>query len=149
MNRPIKFRVWDTKREVVADVAIIHFDAKEGYVIVTDEYVWNEDPETGEAECQIMLSDCELMQYTGLKDKNGKEIYEGDILKLYFEEDKLEDWFWLSLKDEERERGYVYLEVKYPEIFAQALPDDFEVIGNIYENPELLNQLSEKGGKDE
>lgn len=77
-----------------------------------------------------------LMQYTGLKDKNGKEIYEGDILKM--------PSFNPELNIVRFDRGGFYLEpitgieshfwsdIKYAE------DDGSEVIGNIYENPELL-----------
>jgi uncharacterized phage protein (TIGR01671 family) len=68
-----------------------------------------------------------LMQYTGLKDKNGKEIYEGDILVhedfAYKKHKVLGVMQW-----EESSAG-----------FTQFYPiSKFEVIGNIYENPELL-----------
>ena len=71
-------------------------------------------------------SDYVVMQYTGLKDKNGKEIYEGDIIQFDFKgelktsvikEHSLDYCYWMSLPMGRRE---------------------YEVIGNIYENPELV-----------
>lgn len=63
-----------------------------------------------------------LMQYTGLKDKNGKEIYEGDIVySTYYRHNiEIEDIFTM------------YKWFDYPE------SEEFEIIGNIYENPELI-----------
>ena len=73
-------------------------------------------------------------QYTGLHDKNGKEIYEGDIVKSFFVD-----------TDEAGNEIYKYyiIEVKYDEILCSYKIDKFmnlEVIGNIYENKELLNE---------
>ena len=82
-----------------------------------------------------------LMQFTGLKDKNGKDIYEGDIIK-----------FWGSIPSDDPAYGYYEptMSVCYSEVWASFgftdggafLPfkqwDDMEIIGNIYENPELL-----------
>jgi len=63
----------------------------------------------------------ELMQYTGLKDKNGKEIYEGDIAQL---RELTFQVYWDS-----RQTGFNV---------GSLLAEMIEVIGNIYENPELL-----------
>lgn len=75
-----------------------------------------------------------IMQFTGLLDKQGKEIYEGDIVKNQF--DKISE---VKFETEEvgscgccyetfRGSGFIYRE-----------SGDVEIIGNIYENPELLN----------
>ena len=67
----------------------------------------------------------ELMQFTGLKDKNGKEIYEGDIVKYYNASVKSVEWY---------QGGFYLSGVSHNPIDE----NDVEVIGNIYENPELL-----------
>lgn len=96
------------------------------------------------------------LQFTGLKDKNGKEIYEGDILKYDFMFDggrtegkpdigivefgKVSDvsckhqGFGIISSDDNKE----YKSRKYGELLFRLLGWELEVIGNIYENPELL-----------
>lgn len=80
------------------------------------------------------------MQYTGLKDKNGKEIYEGDVVKCPFDgfgRNHLISWaddrggFWEEPISECRQFGYH---------FEGGNAQEIEVIGNIYENPELLEK---------
>lgn len=81
----------------------------------------------------------EIMQYTGLKDKNGKEIYEGDVVKFDYRQDEnfeivFEDGaFWIRSKYTE----YVSLH-EVIEICKRPNNWQIEVVGNIYDNPELL-----------
>ena len=76
--------------------------------------------------------DCELRQYTGPKDKNGVEIYDGSIVK-----DKLGNNFSISFNPEFC--AYFLYPKEDPEEFMAFYPDiDLTVIGNRYENPELL-----------
>jgi len=85
-----------------------------------------------------------LMQYTGLKDKNGKEIYEGDILKM----EKIVDNKKVTFSSSKRkETSYIVKWESYGWDVPSSLCSDnpgvrkiykHTIIGNIYENPELL-----------
>lgn len=81
-----------------------------------------------------------LMQCTGLKDKNGKLIYEKDIIRFYFDNDEIiavVEWdnnecrFYLNTTD--------YFKDKYVTDY-EIVKQEYEVIGNIYENAELLKE---------
>ena len=86
----------------------------------------------------------ELMQSTGLLDKNGQEIFEGDIVKRYkspFFKAKWEYQIETVIKEKAslllgRESGKNFGTIPFDSPFAKS--DSLEVLGNIYENPELL-----------
>ncbi len=102
--RTLKFRAWDKKGNAMRD-DIQAFYGSFWDILKDDRWV--------------------VMQYTGLKDKNGKEIYEGDILQNISFKECIGVMEWLE-KDACFTRFYPLF--------------NFEIIGNIYENPELINE---------
>lgn len=121
--REIKFRAWvkETKEMFVVDD--IDFDFSQ----ISTTSVWRS------------FEEVELMQYTGLKDKNGVEIYEGDVLTSNVQPCKMVN----PIKDG---YGVVRFEngmFKLGAISLVTFISKMEVIGNIYENPELLEREAE------
>ena len=125
--REIKFRAWDKSNEEMLEVENLYFndmtDKVEIRTRIYSDYFNDEE----------MI----LMQYTGLKDKNGKEIYEGDIVAEkghYVKSDRL-----LYQKIQWKESYSCWLRGEYQRLTPKNIKTyQIEVIGNIYENPELL-----------
>ena len=118
--REIKFRGWNGR--VMAEVNMINLDidtAYSGFSFYCSDF----DERFSFEERDV------LMQYTGLKDKNGKEIYEGDILSKGNSSYKVE-FFEGSFGIFMNHYGFKDLRYSF----------HFEVIGNIHENEELLNK---------
>lgn len=137
MSREIKFRVWDKTSDSMLyqdDFERVELDTKNKMVTLIAEEESDKSHYVLDYEDGI---EAEILQYTGLKDKNGKEIYEGDIL-INTNKSKL------NLGIENQKYLIVYRALGFglkPLFKGMALKfnyTDLELIGNIYENPELL-----------
>lgn len=121
--REIKFRAWDEDRKKML------FDFKlENYTSDGETFRLNAPSEKRNGDYQSLI----LMQYTGLKDKSGREIFEGDIVR-----GRYGQWIPSDLEK--------VFEVFWMNHGAWFPSGDFkcEIIGNIYENPELLTPQAE------
>lgn len=141
-----KYRAWSTDKKIMAEVRTLRFTDE---LVETDKFV------------ERSIEGVKLMQSTGLKDENGKEIFEGDILKFNDEwadygyegyiEGSIEGINYVEIKREKT--CFTFGKTKLPESTLIDLVEnehypfegllieasyEFEIIGNVYENPELL-----------
>ncbi|MCK6147329.1 YopX family protein [Enterococcus hirae] len=128
-----KLRAWDKRQNVMRDVAVLHF-TKSGKVN-SIEY-WKTPSELK----SYHVRNIELMQSTGLKDKNGVEIFEGDIVLA----DGVKKIVTFGEQEHEEDFGdliyYIGFNVYTKMGYSSVIPVEYEVIGNIWENSELLEE---------
>jgi uncharacterized phage protein (TIGR01671 family) len=143
--KTLKFRAWNKRYRKIYEISDLHMATlmNGGIWATVNGYNCIEDKDI---KIQIQPNEIEVMQYTGLKDKNSKEIYEGDIvtnktksfsgngfrgknLIMLGEWDQDECFHSLSVYDEDY-WGFKKL--------TKSSAADIEVIGNIYQNPELV-----------
>ena len=124
--REIKFRVWSGERMTNSQLFSVSMKGQ----------LWFDSGSSG----VVGVDDRPLMQYTGLKDKNENDVFEGDIVRY---SNKLEN----GLAEVKWEKGgfcfwWIEQKTSSPSLYDHAgyfgCASELEVIGNIYENPELL-----------
>ena len=129
--REIRFRVWHKPTQLMDEVVLIDFYNEKIGILYADPVMQCESIQ------KYNFNEVKLMQYTGLKDKNGVEIYGSDIVLMYgedkfivhFDYDKACYFLWSTTDMND----VVY--------FGDFALSDVEVIGNIHDNPELLEQI--------
>lgn len=142
-NRIIKFRMWDTEKKGWLLPEFYHDTASS--MPIDDAF-----EKTSKHPKELILGSYSenpkhiLMQFTGLRDNNNKEIYEGDILLL--------DWEGNDDEPSKIEVGWhkdggYFLDGEYGHDYIPCLGSSdfgYEVIGNIYENPDLLTETKQE-----
>lgn len=127
--KEFKMKAWLKKEKKM--VAIIGIDFNYEYIRYTEDgNLFNENYKTA------AFKDIELLQFSGAKDKAGQELYEADVIKF---NDGIDDIYGLISYDDE-DGSY---RVSYENITEHLsnLEGDFEIVGNIFENPQLHEQL--------
>ncbi len=117
--REIKFRAYHPARKQWAEDVSVHSDGS-----FRAEY-----EETEKLDYETDLKESKIMQFTGLLDKKGKDIYESDIIKPFGDGTNLTRVYWDYAAWQVYGGGLLY-----------SIVDHLEVVGNIYETPELLKE---------
>ena len=127
--KELKIKAWLKKEKKM--VSIIGIDFNYEYIRYSDDgNLFKDDYKIAE------FKDIELLQFTGAKDKAGQEVYEADVIKF---NDGIDDIYGLISYDDE---DAVYC-VSYENVTEHLLnmAGNFEIVGNIFENPNLHEQL--------
>ena len=127
--KEFKMKAWLKKENKM--VAIIGIDLNYQYIRYTDDgNLFKDDYKIAD------FKDIELLQFTGTKDKAGQELYEADVILF---NDGIDDIYGLISYDDD-EGTY---RVSYENIIEHLSEreGDFEIVGNIFENPQLHEQL--------
>lgn len=137
--REIKFRAWDRINKTMNyfDSGVIGFEQIKNYCFVK----------------HLLPNDILLLQYTGLKEKRGKEIYEGDIIRFYFDEQHgiqnkhsiIDKSFFTEMIDSVIFEKGCFFAFNYDVedgAFLFKYNNCCEIIGNIYENPGLIKEYT-------
>ena len=123
MSKEIKFRAWNKTKKIMTQAFAI---TGRGSLILwkgRNGKTW--DWAYGKSKKLL-----EIMQYTGIKDKNGEEIYSGDLLR-HNEGSKEYEVMWNDM-------GFWELDGSCLGMVMRDNPNGLEIVGNIYENPELI-----------
>ena len=128
LKREIKFRVWHKLIKKMINVYVldqtVYWDENGAKRIKNNSRGWSD----ANTQITFTLDEVNLMQYTGLKDKNNVEIYEGDIITYLHETYKVK---W--------DEGLAAFNISSKVFqYTAFMAKHAEIIGNIYENPELL-----------
>lgn len=135
-TREIKFRAWDKLTSEMSP----EFSLFGEFTLMGAVHAWQHEESilhgfkfdaTDTTDSLGRLNDLVIMQFTGLHDKNGNEIYEGDILN------GIKGFHWLV----EWNDNHACYQVRSAHVIAEVINNEnAEVIGNIYEHPNLLSQ---------
>lgn len=148
MKREIKFRVWDKKKNkmIYPDGKKWGFPLGSSFLGVGTNSILIISPDGDlvkhskgdndiRPDCEVVNEDFILMQFTGLLDKNGKEIYEGDVMTDKTRPNR--DWVRVWIVWDESQARWALEDNRKDGEFSINYRN-WEIIGNIYENPELL-----------
>lgn len=151
-NRTIKFRVFDTISKQMHLVKSINY-ADDGFAetITVHPAFPMGDIRHGIYNGLVNGENGQLMQFTGLKDKNDKDIYEGDILRIpYTEPESTQSHDLVLVEYKYGAFGYKNcpslrggrFDILYSLIGETETDDCAEIVGNMYENPELCEDIN-------
>ena len=131
MSRKIKFRVWDKKKSRFVDFGTVDIRIDDGeYTVIPNSQAYIGDT----THDYYDDTRWEITQYTGMKDKNGVEIYEGDILKQTYHNKEFGVVTYNELSG-------MYTTCSHS--VRCNVEEDSIIKGNIYENPELIGDNNE------